>query len=123
MGRGLFHGQALAQPNMKPCSRAASVVLRYNMVDAAKSFRRQRNGNRGATGLRPRRRAEDQMTAFDRLPPELRAWLREAALPWSPRSCRQIWVKARSEGASPAETIARLERAEAATLAKARPAF
>jgi hypothetical protein len=86
-------------------------------------YRPQKNGNRGATGLRPRRRAEDQMQAFDRLPPELRAWLREAALPWSPRSCRAIWAKARRDGAGPAETIARLNRAEAATLAKARQTY
>ena len=106
----------------RSCSPAADVVLRYNMTKSRSPHRQQRNGNRGATGLRPRRRAEDQMQAFDRLPPELRAWLREAALPWSPRSCRSIWIRARADGASPAEAIARLKRAEAATLAKAGPA-
>lgn len=95
-------------------------MLRYNMTNFAIS-RRDRNGNRGATGLRPRRRAEDQMMAFDRLPPELRAWLREAKLPWSPRSCRAIWARARKGGGSITETIARLERAEEATLARAAP--
>lgn len=59
------------------------------------------------------------MQAFDQLPPELRAWLRDAKLPWSPRSCRAIWTRARREGAGLPEVLARLEHAEAATLARA----
>ncbi|WP_260349929.1 DUF6525 family protein, partial [Alloyangia mangrovi] len=38
-----------------------------------------------------RRREGDVMSAYDRLPPELRAWLAQAALPWSPRSALRAW--------------------------------
>ncbi|MEM9852044.1 MAG: DUF6525 family protein [Pseudomonadota bacterium] len=71
-----------------------------------------------ATTLRCRRRADDPMALYDRLPPELRHWLNDAKLPWSPRSARAIWLKARRAGLSPDEALARLERAEARTLAR-----
>jgi len=72
-----------------------------------------------STGLRRRRRA-DPMGAYDALPGPLRAWLAQAALPWSPASCRRIWQKARAEGA-PVETIlARLDRAERLSLSRDR---
>ena len=41
-------------------------------------------GNRGRTSLKLKRRSEDPMRDYDRLPPELRAWLAEAVLPWRP---------------------------------------
>lgn len=34
------------------------------------------------------------MAAYDRLPPALRAWLADAALPWSPASARRAWKRA-----------------------------
>ncbi|MEL7105906.1 MAG: DUF6525 family protein [Pseudomonadota bacterium] len=71
-----------------------------------------------ATRLKCRRRADDPMAIYDRLPPEVRHWLHGAKLPWSPRSARAIWVKAQRAGLSPEDTLARLERAEARTLAK-----
>lgn len=37
-------------------------------------------GNRGATSLRRKRRRGDPMRDYDRLPPELRCWLADAAL-------------------------------------------
>lgn len=37
---------------------------------------------------------QHNMTAYDRLPPALRRWLAEAALPWSPSSARRAWRKA-----------------------------
>ncbi|TQS73951.1 hypothetical protein ERN12_01640 [Rhodobacteraceae bacterium] len=37
------------------------------------------------------------MSEFDRLPPELRLWLAQAALPWSPRSAARAWRKALRE--------------------------
>lgn len=46
------------------------------------------------TTLRKQRRAEDPMREFDRLPPELRAWLAGAVLPWRPRSVRRAYEKA-----------------------------
>lgn len=73
-----------------------------------------------ATRLRCRRRADDPMATYDRLPAELRAWLNGAKLPWSPKSARAIWVKARRAGLSAEDAVARLERAEARTLARDR---
>ena len=35
------------------------------------------------------------MVAYDRLPARLRAWVRQAQLPWSPQSCQRIWSAAR----------------------------
>lgn len=58
------------------------------------------------------------MAAFDALPGPLRQWLAEAALPWSPTSVRRIWVKSRAEGLTLDETVQRLNRAEAQTLAR-----
>ncbi|MEC9104487.1 MAG: DUF6525 family protein, partial [Pseudomonadota bacterium] len=37
-----------------------------------------------ATTLRRRRRPADPMQAYDALPRPLRAWMAQAALPWSP---------------------------------------
>ncbi|WP_103763379.1 MULTISPECIES: DUF6525 family protein [Roseovarius] len=72
-----------------------------------------------ATSLRRRRRS-DPMRDFDALPPPLRNWMRQAALAWSPASCRRIWQKARAEGAPPDAILARLDRAERITLARDR---
>ena len=51
-------------------------------------------GNRGATSLKLKRRNEDPMREFDRLPVELRCWLASAVLPWRPRSVRRAFEKA-----------------------------
>lgn len=64
-----------------------------------------------------KRRADDPMAAYDSLPAELRIWLAEAKLPWSPRSAKAIWVKARRKGLSAEEALVQLARAEAKTLA------
>jgi len=68
--------------------------------------------NLGATSLKTRRRAVDPMQAYDALPHPLRHWLASAALPWSPKSCKRIWDKARKNGLCPEEAIAALTRAE-----------
>jgi len=62
----------------------------------------------------------DPMQVYDGLPPALRGWIAQASLPWSPVSCRMIWKKARAEGATEAEALDRLNRAERATLARER---
>ncbi|MFW2545148.1 DUF6525 family protein [Primorskyibacter sp. 2E107] len=77
-----------------------------------------RTSNIGATRLRRRRRSEDPMRAYDRLPAPLRAWLSQAVLPWSPASCLHIWRRAHAEGASLESIIERLERAERQTLSR-----
>ncbi len=76
--------------------------------------------NLGESSLRRRRRAGDPMAAFDGLPPPLRQWLSEAALPWSPASVRRIWSKSRAKGMSPEEALLSLSQAEARTLARDR---
>lgn len=77
-------------------------------------------GNLGATSLRRRSRPGDPMRAYDALPPELRAWIAQAALPWSPRSCARLWEKARRGGLGPEAALAVLSHAEARTLARDR---
>tara|TARA_R110002020_G_scaffold233050_30_gene444833 strand:+ start:1123 stop:1407 length:285 start_codon:yes stop_codon:yes gene_type:complete len=73
-----------------------------------------------STDLRRRRRPADPMREYDALPAPLRAWLAQAALPWSPASCRRLWQKARAEGAAPDTILSRLDRAEAEKLSRDR---
>ncbi|WP_300435329.1 DUF6525 family protein [uncultured Mameliella sp.] len=75
----------------------------------------RRDGNRGAVAIRPRRRKGDAMRVFDGLPAPLRRWMAGAVLPWSPESCLAIWKRA----SDPQDAVARLNRAERATLEKA----
>jgi hypothetical protein len=70
-----------------------------------------------ATTLRRRQRAGCPMAAYDRLPEPLRAWLSQAALPWSPQSALRIWRRAGGGHAA----LTRLTRAERAMLARDRP--
>ena len=57
------------------------------------------------------------MARFDRLPPELRAWLKRAALPWSVRAVERIWKRALAEARGDrAVALARLDAAERAAL-------
>ncbi|MGK7651855.1 DUF6525 family protein [Roseovarius sp. B08] len=46
--------------------------------------------------------------------------MHQAALAWSPASCRRIWQKARAEGEAPDTILARLDRAERMALARDR---
>lgn len=66
-----------------------------------------------------RRHCPDPMRGYDKLPADLRSWLRAAALPWSPQSALRIWRKAYRKGGA-AYAIARLNHIEAQTLAKDR---
>jgi hypothetical protein len=76
------------------------------------------NGNLGSTALKRRRRATDPMMTYDTLPQPLRRWLAEAALPWSPKSCKRIWEKARRNGLSVEDAIVVLTEAERKTLSR-----
>jgi hypothetical protein len=76
----------------------------------------RRASNLGATRLRRRKRAEDPMRAFDALPLPLRRWMAEAAMPWSPASCRRLWRRARAKGAPVEAILAMLDHAEAKRL-------
>ena len=78
-----------------------------------------------ASSLRRRHRS-DPMQAFDTLPPVLRRWLHQAALPWSAASARRIWRQVLAEGATIETVVARLDRAERRTLSRdafSRPAM
>lgn len=61
------------------------------------------------------------MDDHDRLPPALRLWVAHAALPWSASSVRRLWTRALAETGCPQAALARLDRAEAATLAREAP--
>nr|WP_281493328.1 DUF6525 family protein [Yoonia sp. F2084L] len=75
----------------------------------------------GQTTLRKRRRREDPMHEFDRLPPVLRAWLANAALPWRPRSVRRAYNRALAQTGDPAQALNDLERLQAIKLSSDRP--
>ena len=71
-----------------------------------------------ATSLR-RKIRQHPMDRYDRLPPELRQWLSEAALPWSPCSVRRLWQRLASECAGDPQAIRRrMDLAEARMLAR-----
>lgn len=74
--------------------------------------------SRNLASPRARWRNTDPMTAFDRLPPDLRAWLAGAALPWSAASALRLWQRALRETGSPQAARDRMARAEARTLAR-----
>ena len=74
--------------------------------------------NLGATTLKKQRRAADSMMTYDLLPEPLRSWLAEAALPWSPKSCKRIWDKARTNGLSVNDTIVVLTEVERKNLSQ-----
>lgn len=76
--------------------------------------------NLGQCSLRRKRRARNPMDAFDSLPPPVRQWVAEAALPWSPASVRRLWSKSRAKGLSDDEALVSLTLAEARTLARDR---
>ncbi|MCC5984307.1 MAG: hypothetical protein JJU42_08080 [Rhodobacteraceae bacterium] len=65
-----------------------------------------------------KRRRASTMARFDRLPSELRAWLHQAALPWSAASAHRLWRRALARHGDPAMARAALERAEARMLAR-----
>lgn len=75
--------------------------------------RHKASGN-ARSSLTRRRRADDPMAAYDRLPPELRRWLAQAALPWSPRSALRLWRKSLSlhagDTATALQHLSRVER-------------
>ena len=69
------------------------------------------------SGFPRRARAGRGLEAYDRLPTPLRRWLAQAALPWSVRSARRLWLRALAESdGDVARALARLDAAEAAQL-------
>ncbi|MEM6355511.1 MAG: DUF6525 family protein [Pseudomonadota bacterium] len=76
------------------------------------------HGNRGRTSLKRRRRAEDPMREFDRLPAVLRTWLAGAVLPWRPRSVEQSFRRALARTADETRALAELDRLQDRLIAK-----
>jgi hypothetical protein len=65
------------------------------------------------------KRRHTPMRQFDRLPAELRAWLRHAALPWSAASALKLWQKALAQSQGDAKAACRrLDEAETRALAR-----
>ncbi|MEM0946179.1 MAG: DUF6525 family protein [Pseudomonadota bacterium] len=75
-------------------------------------------GNRGQTSLKRRRRVEDPMRDYDRLPGDLRNWLASAVLPWRPRSVRRAFDKAYARTQNRERAIEELDRMQDRLLAK-----
>ena len=74
--------------------------------------------NRGKTSLRLKRRNEDPMREFDRLPAELRAWLAAAVLPWRPRSVRRAFDHAVARTEDSSRALEELDRLQDKLVAK-----
>ncbi len=74
--------------------------------------------NRGNTTLKSRRRTGDSMRDYDALPPELRAWLASAVLPWRPGSARRAYEKALQRVGSRQNALTELDRIQAKMIAK-----
>lgn len=74
--------------------------------------------NLGHTKLTKRRRREDPMKEFDRLPPILRTWLANAALPWRPRSVQRAYDRAFARTRDPMRALDELEKLQAKQLAR-----
>lgn len=73
------------------------------------------------TSLRHRTRPHP-MAHYDRLPAELRLWLADAALPWSPLSVLRLWKRFEREcGGDVVAMRRRLHQAETRMLARDTP--
>lgn len=77
-----------------------------------------KSSNRGRTSLKRRRRAENPMDDFDRLPREVRAWLAAATLPWRPRSVRRTYARLMAETQNSAAALAELDRIQQRLIAR-----
>lgn len=96
---------------------AMYVMLSHNEAPSMTARKTSKN-NLGQTSLKRRARRGNPMSAYDQLPRELRLWMQNAKMPWSAASCQAVWKKTQARGGAVAECLERLERAEAATLAR-----
>jgi hypothetical protein len=74
--------------------------------------------NRGTTSLKRKRRPANPMRDFDHLPPELRIWLSNAALPWRPRSVRRAFDRALARTRDRQQALEQLDALENRLIAK-----
>ena len=68
--------------------------------------------------MRTRRCKGDPLAEFDKLPPELRAWVSNAALPWRPGSVRAAYEKAFAKTGNARHALEELDRIESRLVAK-----
>ena len=74
--------------------------------------------NLGQTTIPTRRRNSNSFREFDRLPRQLREWLRNATLPWSPSSARRAYERAFSNTGNINLALDELERIQKRQLSK-----
>jgi len=74
--------------------------------------------NRGNSSLRRKRRVENPMEEFDRLPAVLRTWLSTAILPWRAKSVRRAYDRALANCGNPEAALARLDEIEGHRIAQ-----
>ena len=76
------------------------------------------NRNLGKTLLKKKTAKGDRMKEFDRLPPYLRRWLRNADLPWSPTSVKRAYLKALRNSGNCNIAISELDKMQSKQLSK-----
>ena len=74
--------------------------------------------NRGSTTLRRRGCARNPMREFDRLPPVLRRWMADAALPWRAKTVLAAYHKAMAKTGNPKDAISVLDEIQSRLVAK-----
>ena len=79
------------------------------------------NRNLGTISLKKKVSNGDRMEEFDRLPPYLRRWLRDADLPWSPSSVKRAYFKALRSTGDFSSAISELDIMQSRRLSKERP--
>ena len=74
--------------------------------------------NRGRTSLKCKRSRGNAMRAYDRLAPDLRAWVANAMLPWRAGSVESAFAKALAKTGSRSEALKALDQMQNRLLAK-----
>jgi len=78
------------------------------------------NRNLGSISLKKTVSKGDRMEEFDRLPPQLRSWLRDACLPWSPSSVKRVYLKALKSTGDYSSALVTLDTMQSRQLTKER---
>ena len=76
--------------------------------------------NLGNTCLKKKIFKGGRMEEFDRLPPQLRRWLRDACLPWSPSSVKRVYLKALKSTGDYSTALSNLDTMQSRQLTKER---
>lgn len=74
--------------------------------------------NLGNTKLKTRRRQSNALHEFDCLPKQLREWLRNAVLPWTPSSVQRVYKRAITDTGDINFALGELERLQEYQLSK-----